>query len=397
VSRIVSALVLVVSALRAQVFIVDAGGGGHFTDLPAAIAAVPDGSTLRVRAGSYSPFTVQGKGVRILGEGLVTLARVPGDVVIDGTQREQVVLLRKLSLEDVPTVSIRDCGGPVVLEWCSAVDRGPNVTVTESANVQLLRCTIRSQMFPLSFSPIPPDRMSVTASSILVAGCSIEGWSRGRDGHGQHGVHLVGSRAVVIASTLAGGAGAAGFCFCFRCFELPGLDGGHGCVVEHSTLYSLASSVVGGPGGPGGQAQNCGTCSCYGTPPGTRGQGIQELGASTVSIFWSGALCEVLGEQATGSQVAFATTVTGTPPFLATMLFSYRGDLLPIAPPLGHGVLLAAPVGILAPFSSSSRTLQLPWNVPQGLQPGFAYFGQFVLLDASGLIFGNPFPFVVSR
>ena len=45
------------------------GAGAQFTDLPAAVAAVPDGAALIVRPGSYSPFAIAGKGIAIVGEG----------------------------------------------------------------------------------------------------------------------------------------------------------------------------------------------------------------------------------------------------------------------------------------------------------------------------------------
>ena len=46
-----------------SIFIVDeqGGPGSHFTDLPAAVAAVPSGSTLRVRPGSYTAPAITGK------------------------------------------------------------------------------------------------------------------------------------------------------------------------------------------------------------------------------------------------------------------------------------------------------------------------------------------------
>jgi len=395
-------LLVLVSALQAQVFTVDASGSGaHFTDLPTAVAAVPDGSTLRVRAGSYSPFTVQGKGIRILGEGTVTLQRGSGDVVVTGTNTRQVVLLRNLSLEDVGKVTIGQCSGPVLLESCSATLRAPIVVVSQSTNVQFLRCTISGGLPLLS----PAYRMMVTTSSVFIAGCVIGGSNASRRcsgtsfaiGCGQHGVGLVGSSAVVIASRLTGGSGSPGACLCFHCLGFDGGDGGDGCDLQDSTLYAFMSTIVGGAGGAGSPGQNCLYCTCYPTLPGFDGQPFRHLGNSTFRSFWNGAIAEVVGEQATGSQAAFAVTVNGVPPFTAAMVFAYQGDLMPLASSLGYGMVLAAPVGFLGPFTMNTPSLQLQWTVPAGLQPGFVYFGQFAVLGSSGLSVSNPFSFVVAR
>ena len=61
---------VLVGPLAAQTFIVDQNGGPgvHYQDLPRAVAAVPDGAVLRVRAGNYSTFVLANKGLSILGD-----------------------------------------------------------------------------------------------------------------------------------------------------------------------------------------------------------------------------------------------------------------------------------------------------------------------------------------
>jgi len=60
-----------VPLLLQTVWVVDDNGGPgvNFTDLPPAIAAAADGDVLLVRAGTYTPFMLLGKGLRILGDG----------------------------------------------------------------------------------------------------------------------------------------------------------------------------------------------------------------------------------------------------------------------------------------------------------------------------------------
>ncbi len=57
--------------LMQNTWVVDDNGGPgvDFTDIPPAIAAAADGDILVVQAGTYSPFALTGKGLRILGEG----------------------------------------------------------------------------------------------------------------------------------------------------------------------------------------------------------------------------------------------------------------------------------------------------------------------------------------
>ena len=66
---------LLLAPLKSQTIFVDTNNdpGTHFTDLPTAVAAVPDGAVLQVRAGSYSGFSVSGKGLSILGAAGVSI------------------------------------------------------------------------------------------------------------------------------------------------------------------------------------------------------------------------------------------------------------------------------------------------------------------------------------
>jgi len=62
------ALFLIASVSAQASFVVDAGSGpgSQFNDIQAAVLAVPSGSVLVVRAGSYSPVLIDGKGLTIL-------------------------------------------------------------------------------------------------------------------------------------------------------------------------------------------------------------------------------------------------------------------------------------------------------------------------------------------
>ena len=81
------------SAAMAQTYVVDAanGPGTHFTDIPAAVAAVPDGAVLEVRLGAYSPFTIAGKGLSVLFGSGATVSGVNITVGVTGTASQQPV------------------------------------------------------------------------------------------------------------------------------------------------------------------------------------------------------------------------------------------------------------------------------------------------------------------
>ncbi len=136
-------------ALPAQVFIVDAanGAGAHFTDLLAAVATVPDGATLRVRAGVYTPFTLSAKGLRILGEGSVSFRQTA--LIIGNTRASQVVLLRNVRLPSLG-VQITDTASPVILERCQrdVFPQGFDVIALRAANLQLSGCAFDQGTIP---------------------------------------------------------------------------------------------------------------------------------------------------------------------------------------------------------------------------------------------------------
>ena len=106
------------AALCGQVYLVDAAGGAgsHFIDLPQAVAAVPDGATLRVRPGDYHAFTLTGKGLAIVGDDAVNIRPMGAtgpSLEIRGTSARQVVLLKDLVLrDDNMSIRIQQAGLP---------------------------------------------------------------------------------------------------------------------------------------------------------------------------------------------------------------------------------------------------------------------------------------------
>lgn len=136
-----------------QTYIVDATGGpgSNFTDLPAAVAAVPDGAVLVVRAGHYSSFSIQAKALTVLGDAGVTFGEATsGSLLIGNLAANQRVFVRGLSTSlpagnqsDILAIQLTNCAGSVVLDQVSqGLGGSTQIDVTNCAQVQLVGCTI---------------------------------------------------------------------------------------------------------------------------------------------------------------------------------------------------------------------------------------------------------------
>jgi hypothetical protein len=66
---------LALANLQAQTFIVDInnGPGTHYTSLATAATNAPDGAVLIVRTGAYPAFSISGKGMKVIADGVVTV------------------------------------------------------------------------------------------------------------------------------------------------------------------------------------------------------------------------------------------------------------------------------------------------------------------------------------
>ncbi len=205
-TRVPFLVLLAAGCLPAQTYVVDGanGPGAHFTSISAAVAAVPDGATLRVRAGSYGGFTVQGKGLVILGE---PGARVAGAFSVRGTTAAQAVVIRGLPLSSaLDTVGVDQCQGPVLLEgvhsqeWC-ACNLLPTFSVWTSAQVQI-RESIARGVFVLD-------------SNVVIEGCDLNGsgasCAHGVCTRGFPTLTVIGGAVQIVDCTLTGGIGGGGF------------------------------------------------------------------------------------------------------------------------------------------------------------------------------------------
>jgi hypothetical protein len=180
----VFAMLLLTTLGTAQTYIVDAAGGtgSQFTSIAAAVATVPSGAVLQVRAGTYAPFSIVGKGLSILGLGGVQISGTffaPVTITVSGTSGSQSVVLRDLFLS-VPLggphrIDCNSCQGPVFIQRV-----GMDTTYGAAREIRAQLC---SQVFVEASGPF--------ASS-----------------QGGAGIDLLGSKAVIHSCvSQSGGAG----------------------------------------------------------------------------------------------------------------------------------------------------------------------------------------------
>jgi hypothetical protein len=241
-SRSLLCLATITASTQATTYIVDAAGGGNFTDIPQAIAAAQPGDILLVQPGSYSPFVLD-KGLVIVGYGSPTVNGLASLQNIPAPERTALVGLAPQWLD------VGNCSGSVVVQslgtlssvavhGCADV-RAFDLQVVAPAMSGAPALTVDSSRFELvssqaragtgnPFTPIPGGRGLVLQSS---------------------------SRAQSVASTIYGGDGGI-----FFQFGVYAVDGGHGGVVDVSSeLVSVGPGArfQGGYGGANGWYSAC--------------------------------------------------------------------------------------------------------------------------------------------
>ncbi|MCU0864965.1 MAG: hypothetical protein MUC36_14340 [Planctomycetes bacterium] len=111
------AVALCLASLNAQggIYIVDANGGSaaNFTDIQAAVLAVPDHSTLVVQPGSYAPVDIAAKGITILCAPKVVVPSPGPFLTIRNTQPQQAVTVAGLRGSGASGLLMQSAQGPV--------------------------------------------------------------------------------------------------------------------------------------------------------------------------------------------------------------------------------------------------------------------------------------------
>lgn len=143
-------------AVTQTTYVVDAAGGGNFTDLPAAFAAVADGDTLMVRRGRYSTGTLT-RAIRMLCDaGAVVNQDGNGPVLrIDGISAGKTCSVRGLEFIGntiffvEAAVTISNCAGVVALDELrieTPRSFSGGLTIENCTSVTINNSYIRSRM-----------------------------------------------------------------------------------------------------------------------------------------------------------------------------------------------------------------------------------------------------------
>lgn len=192
--RRLAAVLIVTASTSAQTYVVDASGTGQFTSIAAAVAAVPDGSTLQVRAGYYVPFVVTGKSLKILCElGTLVFQQTGSWVGVSGLAAGQSVVIEGLTLSagwGFPRqVHCSSCAGTVLIDNIGADNANiGTITATDCAQV-LVRgrslavnwrtCTLTNSNVVLETVSLAPGliglALTMTGGTLQAVGCAIQG------------------------------------------------------------------------------------------------------------------------------------------------------------------------------------------------------------------------------
>jgi hypothetical protein len=194
-----------------SIFVVDAAGGGgaHYSSLPAAIAAVPDGSTLLVRPGTYAPATIDGKGLTVLGDPAFVVSGFAPSLTVRNTLPHQRVLVSRLSgSSGRASVVVENTAGPVTIDAVDSPSLGgggdPPFQLTNAAQVTIRTCFVEAAFFTACVEAV--------GSNVVLENCTLNGWSAEPFGKASFvgavpAVRAAQSHVQVVHSVIRGGNG----------------------------------------------------------------------------------------------------------------------------------------------------------------------------------------------
>ncbi len=230
----------------AGVIVVDAAGGGSFTQIQPAVDAAIDGDTILVKPGNYAAFTINAKGLTVVGDvGTITIPKA----TVRDTSSTQTVTLSNLKANGVSSVSpafgVLNCAGAVRVVACDWNGRdeifpsfgsGHGGEVTNSSSVAFAGCTITG------------------GDGALMANVSCVPGSQGSPGRD---AFYVDNSSVAMYDTLTrGGQGGNG--------EAQSFAGGWGAHLHSGFMFAGRSNITGGPGSNAACDWLCPTGGGYG-------------------------------------------------------------------------------------------------------------------------------------
>lgn len=219
-----------------NLWIVDnSGAPADFTELELAMQAAADGDVILVKPGNYGPFSMQGKGVSVIGdEGGIVRVRGPLEIRDLPANSEAVVRNLRTSTAVLHGMLLENCAGSVHLEECNLngqqtpVDdplfgaKYHGIRIGQCADVRLSRCVFRGgDGNNVGFFGQPTtgaDGLYVESSTVALANSEFYG-GHGADaplddsysgGPGGDGIRAWDSRLWIDGAFCQGGNGGTG-------------------------------------------------------------------------------------------------------------------------------------------------------------------------------------------
>ncbi|MEM7310815.1 MAG: hypothetical protein AAF682_29360, partial [Planctomycetota bacterium] len=254
---LLASCLLALPALPQSLYVVDDDGGPgiDFTDLPPAVAGTASGDVLLVRAGTYSPFAIDGTSLSVTAEeGAVV--RVAGPASIANTAAPDRVVLHGLLFEgSAPQPAIRNNLGWIGIEDCdfeagtvSAAD-GAEALRIETSTVALSRCTIDGGQLTADHGIDFGAGLRVANATVHLHSSIVRGAAGAEGVRGGTGVELDGGVLLLGGCDVRGGAGGNGPAGA-ACAD--GAPGGDALVLVGAAplAYPPATAFIAGAGGP---------------------------------------------------------------------------------------------------------------------------------------------------
>jgi hypothetical protein len=388
----------------AGVIVVDAAGGGSFTDIGPAVASAADGDVLLVKGGVYTGFSVTDKALDVVADSGAAVL-VHGWVRIQPLAATRTVTLTGLEIQAPPAFAaliLTSCAGSVRIQGCTlrGGDGVPCAPTVASWGADALRVSAC-------------DDVAIERSTLLGGAAEEDGIFGGVGGNG---LDAGASRLALHDCVIRGGEGHD---FLYSCppgygYGYGGIGGGAVELEAMVAFFAGGSTLTGGDGGeasvPGGMFPGCGgralvsagspssalraldTLFALGTSaPGASASCAQapvDVQGATFTIF-GGSARRINGSRVTREGHVARIEVTGVPGDRVELTFAERGRFAPtdaqrgvhlVARRTPHPVLLAGTI-------PASGTLTVGWPVGE-LGGGVAarrLFVQASCVDAAGV------------
>jgi hypothetical protein len=321
----------------ANTYVVDAGGGGDFASISAAVAFAAAGDVLLVQPGTYGAFTLD-KGVSVLGTSGVIVA---GAVLVSNVPAGPRAGLQRMTLSELDIV---DCVGAVLVGEVAVQPPGVYVSLANSAYVHVrgssdvrLRAVTAwpNNVYEIGWHGIRVESSRVEITHSLAKGRTSPFVDIGTASGGYDGLRVEGTSNVHVSlSTFEGGVGGGatnGGNPWLGGFGGPGGAGIRALGFAQVLVTGRASDEA--RGGRGGLADDCehdgrpssgivnDSASSY-----VRHSGITAIGATTYSDCGSSPWPPFFGQHELAVPIDASLHVGGGTSAGTTALFTLRGE-----------------------------------------------------------------------